>query len=266
MVLAGLLVLEHLRRRRLEAKLHRSRELLERADRLASLGAMTAGLAHEIRNPLVSIQTFTQLLPERLDDEEFRTKFLALTLSEVERITTLIDELLDVARPRRVSFEYCNLAETIDSIALLLEAQAKDRSVEFECRLPDTPAPLRADDGQIKQVVVNLVLNAMAAAGKGGRVELDLVLVPGEVHIEVADDGPGIPEQLRQAIFEPFYTTREEGTGLGLSIAAEIVERHGGRIEVEDRQPSGALLRVCLPAPVQADTDASADAIMTASG
>ncbi len=223
---------------------------------------MTDGLAHEIRNPLVSIQTFTQLLPERFDDSEFRGKFLDLTLSEVERITTLITALLDVARPQRASFEDADLAATIDSIALLLEAQAKDQGVDFNCRLPESAPAVHADEGQVKQVVLNLALNAMAAAGKGGRVELTLRTTSDAVCIEVADDGPGIPEQLREAVFEPFYTTREEGTGLGLSIVAEIVARHGGRIEIEGRPTSGTLFRVRLP--TVAEDAAAADGVAAA--
>ena len=265
-VLAGLLVVEHRRRRLLEAKLARSRQLLERADRLSSLGTMTAGLAHEIRNPLVSIQTFTQPLPERFDDHEFRTKFLELTLSEVERITVLINELLDVARPRHASFEPSDLAATLESIVLLLEAQAKDRGIEFKSGLPESAQPVLADQDQIKQVVMNLVLNAMDAAGRNGRVTLGLRETAGAVLIEVGDSGPGIAPELREAIFEPFYTTREEGTGLGLSIVAEIVARHDGRVEIEERLPSGTLFRVCLPVLVEDNAGAEDVQVMIASG
>jgi len=236
---------------RLYADLKRSRELIQRSDRLSAIGTMAAGLAHEIRNPLVSIRTFTQLLPERIEDEEFRSKFLDLTLSEVDRICLLINELLAFARPAPAELQHVDLNDCLERICLLLESQARGASVKLAFAHTDGLPSVTADEDQVKQVVMNVILNAIQACSDGGSVRVSTAgssdFEEPRVCIRVADDGPGIePERLKH-IFDPFYTTRSEGTGLGLSIAHQIITHHGGDIDVETELGRGTTFVISLP-------------------
>jgi polar amino acid transport system substrate-binding protein len=219
---------------------------------------MAAGLAHEIRNPLVSIRTFTQLLPERIGDREFRESFLDLTLSEVDRICALINELLAFARPAPAELHRVSLNECLDRVCLLLDSQARNVGVQLVRHLHPGRLELTADEDQIKQVVINMILNAIQACSArrdtraGGTVTVRSYpnrLERGDyVCIEVVDDGIGIDPEIVERIFDPFFTTRKEGTGLGLSIAHQIVTRHGGFIDVTSEPGGGASFCVNLPA------------------
>lgn len=240
---------------RLYENLKQSQLTLRRADRLSSLGMLTAGLAHEIRNPLVAIRTFTQLLPERYDDPEFREVFQGLALKEVDRICGLINDLLSFARPSRPNMAEENLNEVVDGVARILESQAKDRDVtiarEFSTDLP------RAwiDREQLKQVFMNLILNAIQAMREGGSLVIATRLSSdGDdnashpcVQVEVRDTGIGIPQENLEHIFDPFFTNKDGGSGLGLSISNQIIEEHGGRILVKSRIKEGTSFFVNLP-------------------
>jgi signal transduction histidine kinase len=240
---------------RLYENLKQSQLTLRRADRLSSLGMLTAGLAHEIRNPLVAIRTFTQLLPERYDDAEFREVFQTLALKEVDRICGLINDLLSFARPSRPNVAEENLNDVIDGVARILESQAKDKDVtiarEFSADLP------RAwiDREQLKQVFMNLILNAIQAMRDGGSLVIATrVSSDGEgsashpcVQVEVRDTGIGIPQENLEHIFDPFFTNKEGGSGLGLSISNQIIEEHGGRILVKSKIKEGTSFFVNLP-------------------
>ena len=241
---------------RLYADLKRSREMIERSERLSAIGTMAAGLAHEIRNPLVSIRTFTQLLPERIEDAEFREQFLDLTLSEVDRICTLINELLAFARPAPAELRLMDVDDCLGRICMLLQSQAKGRSVKLIKNDPGrdcTPGDvsITADEDQVKQVVMNLILNAIQACPEGGTVEVVTSPTTCEnrrfVCVEITDDGVGMEEDLVSHIFDPFFTTRREGTGLGLSIAHQIVTRHGGFIDVRSSIGEGTSFFLHFP-------------------
>jgi signal transduction histidine kinase len=236
---------------RLYADLKRSRELIQRSDRLSAIGTMAAGLAHEIRNPLVSIRTFTQLLPERMGDEEFRSKFFQLTLSEVDRICTLINELLAFARPAPAQLSRMDLNACLEGICLLVESQARNRGVVLRTKLKPGLRSMTADEDQVKQVVMNVVLNAIQACDDGGEVEVTAYenVVDNKAYLctEISDTGRGIDRELLEHIFDPFFTTRREGTGLGLSIAHQIVGRHGGFIEVKSEPGDGTTFFINFP-------------------
>ena len=243
-----------LRNARLAADLEQSREVIARSERLSAIGTLAAGLAHEIRNPLVSIRTFTQLLPERLDDPEFRSRFLDLTLSEVDRICALVNELLAFARPAPATLEPVDLTASVERLCLLLASQARNRGVALAMTASPTDVVVVADEDQIKQVVMNVVLNAVQACAEGGRVRVSCYTAEtpdGRMGcVEVVDDGCGIAEDAVSRIFDPFFTTRSEGTGLGLSVAHRIVSSHGGVIDVRSRPGRGSTFIVRLPADV----------------
>ena len=240
---------------RLYENLKQSQNTLRRADRLSSLGLLTAGLAHEIRNPLVAIRTFTQLLPERYNDPEFREVFQALALKEVDRICGLINDLLSFARPSKPNVAAENVNDVVDNIVRILETQAKEKDMAIVREFSDSLPKVWIDREQMKQVFMNLILNAIQAMTEGGsiRVATRTVLRSGAeptgefVQVEVRDSGIGIPEENLQHIFDPFFTSKDEGCGLGLAVSYQIVKEHGGFVTVESTVGKGTAFFVHVP-------------------
>lgn len=236
---------------RLYGELRRSREIISRAGRLSALGTLAAGIAHEIRNPLVSIQTFFQLAPQRLDDEEFMTSFLRLAEAEVQRISDLISELLTFAKSPSASLGQVDVNEIVTRTSTLLAPQARRQQVELRQTLAKDLDYAAADADQVLQVLINIVLNGIQATPAGGVVAIETRQVDTEsgfyCQIEVRDTGEGIPAQIREAIFNPFFTTKDKGTGLGLPIAHQIVTECGGFITVESEEGRGTQFSVNLP-------------------
>jgi len=236
---------------RLYEELKKSRDIIERTGRLSALGTLAAGIAHEVRNPLVSIQTFFQLAPQRLHDQEFFTTFLSLTASEVQRISDLITELLTFAKASTHSVQDVDVNDLIERTTILLQPEARKHHVKLAQVLAADLPFIRADGDQVKQIVINLVLNAIQATPDGGTVT---VLTRRVTHhddrfcqIEVRDTGIGIPEKMLEDVFNPFFTTKDKGTGLGLSIAHRIATEHGGFISVTSDEGRGSSLFVHLP-------------------
>jgi two-component system, NtrC family, sensor kinase len=241
---------------RLYENLKQSQNTLRRADRLSSLGLLTAGLAHEIRNPLVAIRTFTQLLPERYDDAEFREGFQGLALKEVDRICGLINDLLSFARPSRPNVAEEDMNDVVDGIARILETEAKEKGVQIARDFGADLPKIWIDREQLKQVFMNLILNAIQAMRDGGSILISTRLnsnnEPGQlngfVQVEIRDTGMGIPEENLEHIFDPFFTSKDEGSGLGLSISHQIVQEHGGYILVQSKVGEGTSFFINLPA------------------
>lgn len=232
--------------------LKRSKSYVRRADRLASLGILTAGLAHEIRNPLVAIKTFTQLLPERLEDEEFRNKFLAIASAEVDRIALLINELLDFARPSEPKFELEDVNSILEGMILLISTEAKKKHIQIIKNFDPNLPLINIDREQIKQVFLNILLNAIDATPEQGEITVksrSFTKPSGKqyIQIEFKDTGHGIPKEYFEIIFNPFFTTKTTGSGLGLSISNQIVQEHKGYIHVESQVDKGTSFFVNLP-------------------
>ena len=244
-----------LARTQLEHDLVRARELLARADRLAVLGTLAAGVAHEVRNPLVSVRTFIELLPERLHDEEFRTSFRDLTLAEIERICALLNDLLAFARPAPGRAQANDLTSDLNALVLqtvrLLEPEGRKCGVSLATRCAAALPPVAVEEGRLKQVLMNVILNAIQASPGRGAVEISTQQSPppddGWSIVEVADSGPGIPPELAPHIFDPFVTTKETGSGLGLHVAQRIASDHGGAIRARSRPDGGTIFAIHLP-------------------
>jgi signal transduction histidine kinase len=237
---------------RLYEDLKRSKSYIRRADRLASLGTLTAGLAHEIRNPLVAIKTLTQLLPERLDDEEFRNQFLKIASGEVDRISSLVNELLDFARPSDPKLELEDINAILDGMILLVSTETKKKLINIIKSYASDLPPVQIDREQIKQVFLNILLNAIDATAENGRITVKTrsFLKPGgEPYVQIAfiDTGCGIPGEHLEDIFNPFFTTKNTGSGLGLSISNQIVQDHKGYIDVESQLDKGSSFFINLP-------------------
>jgi two-component system NtrC family sensor kinase len=237
---------------RLYEDLKRSKSYIRRADRLASLGTLTAGISHEIRNPLVAIKTFTQLLPERLKDEEFLNKFLNIASGEVDRISSLITELLEFAKPSEPKLELEDVNTILDSMILLLSTETSKKLIQLIKQYGTDLPPIRIDREQMKQAFLNILLNAIEATPENGKVTVrtrSFVKPGGQpyIQIEVSDTGCGIAAEHLEEIFNPFYTTKEMGSGLGLSIAHQIVQEHKGYITVESQLDQGSSFYINLP-------------------
>lgn len=237
---------------RLYEDLKKSKSYIRRADRLASLGTLTAGLAHEIRNPLVAIKTLTQLLPERLDDEEFRNHFLNIASGEVDRISSLLNELLEFARPSDPKLEFEDINSILDGMILLISTESKKKQIQIIKQYDPELPRVKVDREQIKQVFLNILLNAIEATPENGEIRIktrSFKKPSGEpyVQIEFTDTGCGIPSEYLEEIFNPFFTTKTTGSGLGLSISNQIVQDHRGYIVVESEEKKGSSFYVNLP-------------------
>ena len=223
-------------------------ETARRANRLSSIGTLAAGIAHEIRNPLTAVKTFLDLLPTRLDDPEFITSFRELSLNELKRVTNLITELLAFGKSTSTERRPVALDQVVDQVVRLLDSTARKRQVALRHQLAAQVPAVWADADQIKQIVLNLVLNAIEASPADQEVTLRLQAAARDtVALEVRDCGSGIPPEQLESIFHPFFTTKEQGTGLGLSLVHQMVVEHGGEIAVESEVGRGTVFRVLLP-------------------
>jgi len=234
---------------------------LRRSDRLAALGTLAAGLAHEIKNPLTSLLTFSRHLERRFDDPHFREKFQSVVPRELERINGIVERLLELARPARMTFTLVRLPALMDSVVELYANQLEARQIEVAREYARDVPPVQADQEALYRVVVNLVANAIDAMSEGGRLTLRAgwseggdPLLPSRrrapdrrVKLEVGDTGPGISASESDRIFNPFYTTKEGGTGIGLALAHKIVQDHGGTINFRSDRPRGTTFTVVLP-------------------
>lgn len=235
--------------------LKKSQNILRRSDRLASLGTLIASLAHEIRNPLVSIKTFTQLLPERIDDTEFRDYFLKVASGEIDRLTSLINELLGFAKPSEPHLKGENINDIIDKMEVLIATEARKKNIAITKNYTPNLPKIMVDAEQIKQVLLNILLNATHAIVDKGDIWIETRIVnifhedkkEPYVQIEIRDSGVGIPADNIDHVFDPFFTTRPEGSGLGLAISHQIVHEHGGFIDIESEIGKGASFRIHFP-------------------
>ena len=224
----------------------------EEAERLASLGYVAAGLAHEIKNPLVSIKTLAQLLPERYDDQEFRYQFTNIAISEIDRIVTIISDLLNFAKTSEPNFALLDIQGLIDEVIALLSARFKECGIFVSKNyLPQAPA-IYGDRSQLKQLFLNIFLNSHEAMKNGGGISADLTIGKDgdeikKVIIKITDTGAGIEKDNMQHVFEPFFTTKEKGTGLGLSICKRMISNHGGKIFLDSIDKLGTTVTVELP-------------------
>lgn len=234
-------------------RLARLDDAVQQLDRLASLGGLVSEIVHEIRNPLVSVKTFLQLLPERLDDPEFHRDFRGVVNDEVQRLERMLDDLLRHARPNRAPTigEGARVSETIRTTLQLLSYRCRERGVVLETEIRSNLPALGLSEDALRQLLLNLLLNATEVTPEGGRIVLYVDWSPDEVnHLElkIEDDGPGIDPSSGDRIFEPFWTTRSESAGgLGLAICKRIVDEAGGSIEAINRRDGGACFRVDLP-------------------
>ncbi|MFM1651316.1 transporter substrate-binding domain-containing protein [Brevibacillus sp. B_LB10_24] len=221
---------------------------LAQEDRLRSLGRLMLGIAHEIRNPLTSILTYTELLPKKFDNPEFRTFFALQVSSEITRLNSLVSDLLDYARPRKSEPSVFSVSEVVTSILQLFKQKISEKAIRISLEL-DEKLEVTADKQQIKQVLMNIILNAIQAVENNGKLTITGSCKEGLTVIEIADNGCGIAEEEFSKIFEPFYSKKANGVGLGLPISYQLVKENQGTIDVISLKDSGTTMIVTLPGP-----------------
>jgi two-component system NtrC family sensor kinase len=225
------------------------RQQVTRAEKLASIGRLAAGVAHEINNPLTGVLTFAHLLREKPSMEEQDQQDLDLIIHETTRAADIVRGLLEFARERAPLMEPLDLNDVVRRTVRLIANQKKfEHVVIAEDLRPDLPE-VRGDMNQLQQVLLNLSLNACAAMPQGGTLTIRTTSADSQVILEVRDTGCGIKEEHLDRIFEPFFTTQEpgKGTGLGLSVTYGIIEQHGGELKVHSREGEGSTFTIHLP-------------------
>ncbi len=236
---------------------------VRRTDRLASIGTLSAGMAHEIKNPLVTIKTFTQLLPERYEDRDFRETFSSLIGQEVVRIDSIVNQLLKFSRPAKPNLSPTHLHEVLDNSLKLVHQQLRQKGITLERSFAAPQDMVHADPDQLSQAFINFFLNAIESMGGEGRlaVSTDLARADsyyspnlwrerngnGHIRVTIRDSGQGISPEHLARIFDPFFTTKSHGTGLGLSVAHGIIQEHGGMIDVESEIQKGTTFYIFFP-------------------
>jgi len=230
------------------------KEELTHSERMKAVAMIASGLAHEIKNPLTAIQTFTEYLPQKKNDHKFIDQYTRIVGQETQRINSLMQELLIFAKPSEPKFESINPDALIQNVINLLSPQLAKFNIKTSIELTNSPIQIQADPSLLKQALLNIIMNAIDSMPNGG----ELHVIPRSASqrseptrqslaIEISDTGCGIsPEDLKH-IFEPFFTKKEKGTGLGLAITQGIIEKHGGTIKVESKIGQGTTFKITLP-------------------
>jgi signal transduction histidine kinase len=227
--------------------LRKMEEQIRRTDRLSSIGTLSAGMAHEIKNPLVTIKTFTDLLPHQHGDEEFRHTFFELVGQEVQRIDEIVNRLLNFARPAKASLKPVFLHEVLRNSLRLMEQQMAKQNIALAENLAAPRHQVMADAEQLKQTFVNLFMNAIQAMEPGGTLSVATEQLKSTIRVDVRDTGSGMSPEQKKHIFDPFFTTKETGVGLGLSVSHGIICEHKGTVDVESEQGVGTVFHIEFP-------------------
>jgi len=232
-------------------ELKRSRETLLQAEKMALVGKLAAGMAHSLRNPFTSVKMRLFSLGRSLKLNETQQEDFDVISEEIQHIDTIVQHFLEFSRPPKLRMSRISPSSVVDLVIRLLAHRLNSYDVTVEIRRKAMLPEIEADPEQLKEVLVNLVVNACEAMKRGGHITIEEEEAGPptgrSVVLRVADTGPGIPEDIREKIFQPFFTTKEEGTGLGLSIAARIVQEHGGELSVEPAEGQGAVFVMRFP-------------------
>jgi PAS domain S-box-containing protein len=230
-------------------------------DRLAALGEMAAAIAHEVKNPLAGIEVMAGLLKRQLADNEDAQSILRDIIKEAKMANAIVLEVLDFVRPIRLQVENILVDDVVRDAVSMADSHVRRGDIEVQVSLPEDLPAMQGDPYQLRQIFTNLLTNAFEAMGGSGRVHISAVQLAAEdevafgsdvapvplIQVEVADDGPGVPPDVMDKMFSPFFTTKPQGSGLGLAIVRKIVDAHDGRIDVSARAQGGARFRVTLP-------------------
>lgn len=227
--------------------LFETEEQLRRADRLSALGELSAGMAHEIRNPLGAIKGAAEILRDDYSPDDKKFEFIQILLKETDRLNHIVQEFLGFARPKQPERAPVDVNEALESVLLLTAQEARKAGVVVEKRLDRSLVQLNLDAGLLKQAFLNLVLNAIQAMPQGGTLTVETSMPDNSLEVRIADTGTGMTEENRKKLFSPFFTTKKNGTGLGLAITYRIIENHKGVIDVKSEPGKGTVFTVRIP-------------------
>jgi PAS domain S-box-containing protein len=236
--------------------LSKIQEEILRMDRLASLGKLASGIAHELRNPLAGIKTTAQALGEELSRDDSRREYLNRITKEIDRLNELLKTFFSFAKPQKLNPVHCNIKDIINEIIPFLIKEIAEKGIRFVENYHPQLAKIEVDKNQMYQVFLNLFLNAIQAMPHGGELKIEVSPAMASSlngakknfsKILVSDTGSGIPTNILQKIFDPFFTTKPRGIGLGLSITYQIIKKHGGTIKVESQLGRGTSFVINLP-------------------
>lgn len=219
---------------------------MNRNEKLTALGQLSAGVAHEIRNPLTAIRGFTQLLPIKYNDPVFRDKFINIMLNETQRLNEIVEQLLDFTKPQypHISANYLN--KTFDGLLMLIKTMAQKQNIIIDAKIP-TNIRFFYDKNRIEQALINILLNAVQVMPDGGKLFISVEHIDDKVVIKIRDTGKGMTSYEVVNMFNPFFTTKKNGTGLGLSITHKIITDHNGKITVDTAVNKGTVIKIELP-------------------
>lgn len=235
-------------------EVRRLEEKIRQADKMASIGSMVSQLAHEIKNPLSSIKTFTELLPEKFQDEEFRKKFFSLVSQDIRRIDSLITRMLNIGQVDVAQYKTVSIQKVIEDVLSSFDLQLREQNTKIKLTHHGVPPLIRADPRSLKEAFSNILINSIQAMPQGGGIDIstrrkkDRSTGKALLEISITDEGGGIPKKYLPRIFDPFFTTKQQGSGLGLYICYQIIKTHQGEIRVRNTD-SGANFTILLPVP-----------------
>ena len=235
-----------------QSELQRSRETLQQAEKMALVGRLAAGMAHSIRNPFTSVKMRLFSLNRSLELNEEQEEDFEVISAEIRHIDTIVQNFLEFSRPPKLQMQSVSPSNVVDSTIQLLAHRLRSYDVQLKIERAQPLPVVSADPEQLKEVLVNIIVNACEAMGRGGTIIIQEEVVRGDsvppsARIKITDTGPGIPPNIVEKILQPFFTTKEQGTGLGLSIAARVITEHGGRIDVSSTANHGATFLISLP-------------------
>ena len=233
--------------RRRSREIDRLKREVAEAGHMAAVGRLAASVAHEVRNPLSAVRGLVQYLAKDFEPKSRQAEYAQAAVEEVDRLERVVSGLLDYSRPRKLRLLDTDLAESLNSVANLFKDDPRAQGVDIQVVVPETQETLKVDPDQVRQVLVNLVINGLEALDGRGALQLMLKLDNGQAHIKVQDDGPGLGENDPEALFDPFFSTKERGTGLGLAIARRIARAHGGDLSAQNAPGGGACFTLTLP-------------------
>lgn len=228
-------------------------EHVQRAARMSALGHLSAGLAHEIRNPLAGIEGAAAIVERSPENEEQRKEFLGIIQEESRRLNRLVTQFLDFARPRPPELRPTDVGDLLRSVINLVSQTLPRLDIVIETQIASDMELFKCDPEQLKQVILNLLINSVQAMPNGGRIIVSAAHTRGTLKIRVRDEGTGIPKEMVDSIYDPFFTTKETGTGLGLPIAYQFIEQHGGELVLEENTEKGVCFAITIPTKGKAD-------------
>ncbi|WP_071459800.1 PAS domain-containing protein [Bacillus massilinigeriensis] len=224
----------------------KTEEILHRQDKLAAVGQLAAGVAHEIRNPLTSMKGYAEFL--QLDEENpERREFIDIILDEIDRVNNIVEEFMLLAKPKAVELEEKNIIPIIRNVVSLLEFEARKRNVKLRIDTNQEIVQIDCDENRLKQVFLNFIKNGIEAMPNGGELDVHAEKSGENIEISIQDTGVGIPPETLRKIGEPFYTTKKNGNGLGLMVSFKIIESHNGKVYIESEMNKGTTFKILLP-------------------